>query len=65
VDFSVSKSVPLGEKRAFQLRVEAFNVLNLQILGTPGTTIGVASAGVISSIASTPRQLQMGAKFTF
>jgi hypothetical protein len=65
MDFSLNKSVPLGEKRSIQLRFEAFNIFNIQILGTPGTTIGQASAGVISSIASTPRQLQMGAKITF
>jgi hypothetical protein len=65
VDFSVSKEVPLGESRSLQFRFEAFNVFNIQILGTPGTTIGQASAGVISGISSTPRQLQLGAKLTF
>jgi hypothetical protein len=65
MDFSLVKSVPLGEKRSIQLRFEAFNVFNFQISGTPGTTIGLATAGVVSSIASTPRQLQIGAKFSF
>ena len=65
MDFSLAKNVPLGEKRSIQIRIEAFNVFNFQILGTPGTTIGLATAGVISSIASTPRELQMGAKITF
>ena len=64
-DFSLIKDIPLGERRALQLRFEGFNVFNFQILGTPGTTIGQGSAGVISSIASTPRELQMGAKITF
>lgn len=65
MDFSLLKNIPFGEKRSLQLRFEAFNVFNFQIWGTPGTTIGVSSAGVISSIASTPRQLQLGAKVTF
>jgi hypothetical protein len=65
MDFSLVKNVPLGESRAIQLRFEGFNVFNFQILGTPGTTIGQATAGVISTIASTPRQLQIGAKFMF
>jgi len=65
MDFSVVKSVPLGEGRSIQLRFEAFNVFNFQILGTPGTTIGQATAGVVSSVASTPRQLQIGAKISF
>ena len=63
MDFSLVKNVPLGETRAIQLRFEGFNVFNFQILGTPGATIGQATAGVISTIASTPRQLQIGAKF--
>ena len=65
LDFSLVKNIPVREGWKLQLRFEAFNVLNLQILGTPGTTIGQSSAGVITSIASTPRELQMGAKFTF
>lgn len=65
LDFSLIKKIPLGEQRSIQLRFEGFNVLNFQILGTPGTTIGVAGQGVVSSIASTPRQLQMAAKVTF
>ena len=65
MDFSLVKNVPLGESRSIKLRFEAFNVFNLQILGTPGTTIGLATAGVISTIASTPRQLQIGAKISF
>jgi hypothetical protein len=65
MDFSLIKNIPLGEARALQLRFEGFNVFNFQILGTPGTTIGLATAGVVSSITSTPRQLQMAAKFTF
>jgi len=58
------KKLPIQETRAIQLRFEAFNVLNFQILGTLGSTIGLASTGVISSIAGTPRHLQMGAKIT-
>jgi len=65
MDFSLVKNVPLGESRSIQLRFEAFNVFNFQILGTPGTTIGQATAGVISTVASTPRQLQIGAKISF
>ena len=65
IDFSLLKNIPLGEARALQLRFEGFNVFNFQILGTPGNTIGLSSAGVVTSVASTPRQLQLAAKFTF
>ena len=65
LDASLVKNIPLGEQRSIQLRFEGFNVLNFQILGTPGTTIAQAGVGVVTNISSTPRQLQMGAKITF
>ncbi|HXJ05360.1 MAG TPA: carboxypeptidase regulatory-like domain-containing protein [Candidatus Acidoferrum sp.] len=65
VDFSMVKNIPFGESRNIQLRAEAFNVFNLQILGTPGATIGSGSPGVINSTANTPRELQFAAKFSF
>ncbi len=65
LDLSVNKNFNLGERRSLQLRFEAFNVLNLQILGTPNTTLGQSNTGQVSSVASTPRQLQIAAKFSF
>jgi hypothetical protein len=65
LDFSLIKNIPIKESKAVQLRFEGFNVLNFQILGTPGTTLLQSNTGVVQSIASTPRQLQIGAKFTF
>jgi len=65
MDFSLVKNIPFGETRSLQLRFESFNTFNFQILGTPGTTIGVSNAGVIQGIDSTPRELQLGAKITF
>jgi len=65
MDFSLLKNFPIGESRSFQLRFESFNTFNFQILGTPGTTLGNSNFGVIQSIASTPRELQIGAKLTF
>jgi hypothetical protein len=65
MDLSLVKNIPIKESIAVQLRFEGFNVFNMQIWGTPGTTIGLAYAGVISSIASTSRQLQLGAKISF
>lgn len=65
VDFSVDKNFPISESKSLQFRAEAFNVFNIQILGTPNATIGSGSTGVISGIASSPRELQFGARFTF
>jgi hypothetical protein len=72
MDFSMFKNVPLGETRQLQLRIEGFNVFNIQNLAAPGssgstngTTIGNKGAGVVSSIIGNPRQLQFGARFIF
>ena len=65
VDFSLIKNFRFHESKNIQIRAEAFNVFNFQILGTPSATIGSGTPGVISSIASTPRELQFGAKFSF
>jgi hypothetical protein len=66
MDFSLVKNIPFGESRSIQLRFESFNTFNFQILGTPNTTIfNNTGFGVIQQIASTPRELQMGAKITF
>jgi hypothetical protein len=65
LDFSVNKNFSLGEKRSLQLRFEAFNILNFQILGTPNTTLGQSNTGQVSGVNSTPRQLQIAAKIAF
>lgn len=65
VDFSLAKSFRIAEGKSLQIRAEAFNVLNMHILGTPGTDVTSGTLGVIHSIASTPRELQFGAKFVF
>jgi len=65
VDFSLMKNFHIAESKNIQIRAEAFNVFNIQILGTPSATIGSGTPGVINSVASTPRQLQFAAKFIF
>ena len=76
MDFSLIKNVPIRESKSLQLRFEGFNVFNHVVWGEPGASIAptyssssgsvsYGSAGTISSIASTPRELQMAAKFTF
>jgi hypothetical protein len=48
------------------VRIEAFNVFNIQNLGVPsGTTIGQAGAGAVTSIVGTPRQVQLGVRVVF
>ncbi|MGA7239014.1 MAG: TonB-dependent receptor [Bryobacteraceae bacterium] len=74
LDFALVKNIPFGETKKLQFRAEAFNLANHMILGVPGTSIAPSyssgnisygSAGVISGIANTPRELQLALKFLF
>jgi hypothetical protein len=70
VDLSVSKTTVLSEAVHLQLRAEFFNLLNRTNLETPSATVfsGTAvsaSAGLITTLATTPRQIQFGAKLMF
>jgi hypothetical protein len=70
VDFSVFKNTPITERLRLQFRAEFFNLLNRANLGTPNATVfsGTAinpSAGLITTLATTPRQLQFGLKLMF
>jgi hypothetical protein len=70
VDLSISKNIALTEKTSLQFRTEFFNTLNQTNLGTPnpivfsGTAIN-PSAGLITTTATTARQIQFGLKLIF
>jgi len=70
VDMSLFKNTALSERVKLQFRAEFFNLLNRANLGTPnatafsGTSIS-ASAGLITTLATTPRQIQFGLKLIF
>ena len=70
LDLSLFKNTALTEKDTLQFRAEVFNVLNHANLGTPNATVfssGAvnASAGLITTLATTPRQIQFGLKLIF
>lgn len=72
VDFSLIKVTSLGEKKGLQFRAEVFNLFNRVNLGLPYPDVFIdnsgsrsPTAGVISSIIGTSRQIQFGLKFTF
>jgi hypothetical protein len=70
VDVSLFKNTAVSEKVTLQFRAEFFNVLNHVNLGTPNATVfsGTsvnASAGLITALATTPRQIQFGLKLIF
>jgi hypothetical protein len=47
-----------------ELRVEAYNLFNHPNFNPPGSTLGAADFGVISS-ARAPRTIQFGARVAF
>ena len=64
-DLSLFKTFAIYERVKAQLRFESFNAMNRVWFGAPGTSIGSTSAGVISSQANSPRQLQLALKILF
>jgi hypothetical protein len=63
-DLSLAKNFPIAGTTEFQLRVEAFNLLNHANLNNPNATFGTANFGRITS-AQPLRQIQLGAKIVF
>jgi hypothetical protein len=64
-DLSLFKSFPFGEARAVEFRAEAFNVFNIINYGIPDINVDDQTAGVISGIVGSPRQLQFALKVKF
>lgn len=69
LDFSALKKFDLSERLHAQFRAEFFNILNHANFGIPNTVVYTAAtggpsptAGVISSTATTSRQIQFGLK---
>jgi hypothetical protein len=70
LDLSLFKNIPVTEKLHLQIRAEFFNALNHANFGTPNAIVfsnGIASstAGLITSTATTSRQIQFGMKLSF
>jgi hypothetical protein len=66
-DLSFLKDMPIRERLNLQFRAELFNILNRANLNTPNavtfTPTGVSpTAGLITSTATTSRQIQFGLK---
>lgn len=73
-DLSLFKNTAVTEGKSLQLRAEFFNLFNRSNYGPPNTavyslsTTAVApnpSAGLITTTATFPRQIQLGLKFLF
>jgi hypothetical protein len=64
-DLSIYKDWELGERRFVELRGEFFNLFNHANFGYPGTQIGTAQFGAVSSTLNPGRQVQLVAKIRF
>jgi hypothetical protein len=65
LDMSIAKQFVLSEGKHVQFRAEWFNAANHPNWGNPGTTLGTAAFGTITSNENLPRILQLGLKFVF
>ncbi len=70
VDLSLFKNTAVSERTSLQFRAEFFNAFNRVNFGLPNTTVfssGAisASAGLITTLATNPRQIQFGLKLIF
>jgi len=66
-DLSASKTfkMPYGERQQLMFRAEFFNAFNTPQLGTPGSTLGTGTFGVVTSTASDQRVIQFALKYNF
>lgn len=65
LDASMLKRFNITERMYFQLRVEAFNLMNHPAFSAPNVTATNASFGLITAQANRSRQIQFGARFVF
>lgn len=66
VDFTVIKHTKITEKLDSELRAEFFNLFNRANFGFPnGLVFAGPTGGQITSLATPPRQIQLGLKLQF
>ena len=65
MDTSVFRNFPFGEGKRLEFRVEAFNVVNTVIYGTPHNDMTDPDFGKVTGTANTPRILQFAARLVF
>jgi hypothetical protein len=70
LDLSLAKTTALSERISLQFRAEVFNLLNRANFGTPNAIVFAngavsSSAGLITTTATTSRQIQFGLKLIF
>ncbi|HXM43650.1 MAG TPA: TonB-dependent receptor [Bryobacteraceae bacterium] len=64
-DVGLLRSGTIKERYNVQFSAQAFNVFNTPQFGLPNNTIGVSTTGVITTVVTPERQLQLGLHFQF
>jgi hypothetical protein len=64
-DLSLFKTFPVKQGLNVEFRAEAFNVFNLINYGVPDSNLADRTAGVVNSVATSPRELQFALKVHF
>jgi hypothetical protein len=65
LDLSAHKRIRITEGVSAQLRLEAFNVANHDVLAAPNAAVGSSTFGQVTSASSTARELQAAVKVSF
>jgi hypothetical protein len=65
LDFAIGRTFKVRESTSLQMRMEAFNGLNKENLGTPNRFVNTAQFGVITEPSTPGRQLQVSARLSF
>ena len=63
-NISIARTFGIQRTR-LEFRFEAFNLLNRTIWGTPDSTITSANFGRVTTLANSPRQIQLGLRLEF
>jgi hypothetical protein len=65
LDLSAHKRIKIAERVSAQLRLEAFNLANHDVLAAPNAAVGSSTFGQVTSASSTARELQAAIKVSF
>ena len=65
LDAGITKNFRLPHNQRLQIRIEAINALNNQVLWTPDVSPRSGTFGLFTSLRNNPRDLQLGIKWTF
>lgn len=64
-DLAILKDFQITEKTKLEIRASASNAINRVVFGSPNTTRSSADFGRITAQGNSPRNIQLGARFSF